>query len=37
MSQGNRCSKAAIATASGLSVCEATSNGPAASVMPSPR
>ena len=36
-SHGSRCSNAAIATASGLCVWDATSSGPAASVIPSPR
>lgn len=33
-SQGSRCKNAAIATASGLRVCDATSSGPAARVIP---
>src|SRR6185437_1657259 len=36
-SQGSRCRNTAIATASGSRVCDATSSGPAARVIPSPR
>src|SRR5215475_5767484 len=36
-SQGSRCKNTAIATTSGLRVCDATSSGPAARVIPSPR